>query len=65
LPRMAVGTCRAYGRSTRVLVGPLREVGDVVVAAAAGADAVSVVYPLLQRLLGRPTGARADAGLSR
>jgi transaldolase len=61
LPRMAVGTCRAYGRGTRVLVGPLRELGDVVVAAAAGADAVSVVYPLLQRLLERPAG----AGLSR
>jgi len=61
LPRMAVGTCRAYGRATRVLVGPLRELGDVIMAAAAGADAISVVPPLLQRLLERPAG----AGLSR
>ncbi len=51
LPRMAVGTCRAYGKSTKVLVGPVQDPGGVVEAAAAGADAVSVVYPLLKRLL--------------
>lgn len=49
--RMTRSTLRAYARATEVLVGPMVRGGQVWEAALGGADAASVVFPVVQQLL--------------
>ncbi|HEY2901377.1 MAG TPA: hypothetical protein VGL59_12425 [Polyangia bacterium] len=61
--RMAEGTRRTYARAASVLLGPLSRPGQALEAAIGGADAVSVVFAALQRLLAGDRRAPAAAAI--